>query len=294
MTWSELSTSFPWRRDRWLLWGLRGAAGICAAVLLCIVVFVVLESIPALRTLGASRFVFDETWRPTLGSYGLGPMLVGSLAATVGSTLLTVPLGIAAALFMRVYAPAPAAMVYRRILEILSGIPSVVFGFWGLVVLVPMIAEIAPGGRGHSLLAGVLVLAVMTLPIVALSADAALAQVPHDQVHAAAALSLSRWTTIRYVLMPHAAGAIVSGCILQIGRAIGETMAVLMVTGNVVANPDSIFSPIRTLTANIALEMGYSTEGHRSALFVCGLVLLVAVTGIVTIAHQHARMRRRA
>jgi phosphate transport system permease protein len=294
MTWSELSTSFPWRRDRWLLWGLRAAAGICASVLLCIVVFVVLESLPALRTLGASRFLYDATWQPTLGSYGLAPMLIGSLAATLGSTLLTVPLGIAAALFLRVYAPAPAAVVYRRILEILAGIPSVVYGFWGLVVLVPMLAEVAPGGRGHSLLAGVLVLGLMTLPIVALSADAALAQVPRDQVHAAAALGLSRWTTVRHVLLPHAAGGIVSGSILQIGRAMGETMAVLMVTGNVVAAPDTIFAPIRTLTANIALEMGYSAEGHRSALFVCGLVLLVAVTGVVVVAHQHKRVRRRA
>ena len=167
--------------------------------------------------------------------------------------------------------------------------PSVVFGFWGLLVLVPWIARLAPPGA--SVLAGMLVLALMILPLVALTADAALAQVPQQYLRGAAAMGLSRWGTIRKITLPVAMPGILSGVVLQTGRALGETMAVLMVSGNVVQVPSSWFQPVRTLTANIALEMSYAVDQHRTALFVSGLLLLILTIVLVVIADRFRRIR---
>lgn len=164
-------------------------------------------------------------------------------------------------------------------METLAGIPSVVYGLWGLMVLVPAIARIGPPGQ--SVLAGVLVLALMILPTIALVSDAALGAVPETHLRGAAAAGLSRWAIVRSIALPSARSGILTGTLLGTGRALGETMAVVMVTGNVVQVPDSLLAPVRTLTANIALEMAYATDAHRAALFVSGLVLALLTIGLV-------------
>ena len=171
-------------------------------------------------------------------------------------------------------------------IELLAGIPSVVFGLWGLVVLVPLIGRWHP--PGPSLLAGILILAVMILPTIMLVAQASMAQVPSSYLHTATALGLSRWTMIRYIILPTARSGIVTGVLLGVARALGETMAMLMVCGNVVQIPSHLFDPIRTLTANMALEMGYALGQHRSALFVSGLMLMGLVALCVGLA-EHIR-----
>ena len=272
------------RRDWLLLWCLRVCATVSAGVIIVIGWFVVSEAIPALGDPGIARLFSDESWHPTSSQFNLIPMAVGTLAATVGSLLLTAPLGIGSALFLRFYAPASMAWFYRRVIEVLAGVPSVVYGLWGLTVVVPMIAEVSPLGQGQSLLAGVLILTMMTLPTVTIAADTAIGAVPADQVRAAAALGFRRRAIAWSVVIPAARNGIVSGVLLQVGRALGETMAVLMICGNIVQVPGNVFAPVRTLTANIALEMGYADDRHRSVLFVSGLMLLLMIVGIMLVA----------
>lgn len=283
---------FRWHPDPVLAASLRLCAAGAAAILVLIAAFLAVESWPALRHIGLGRFVGDPSWHPAAeaaaGTFNLLPMVWGTLWATVGAVLLATPLGVLSALFVHYYAPRPAARVYRRMIELLAGIPSVVYGFWGLVVLVPLLRALHP--PGPSLLAGILILTLMILPTIALMADAALAAVPTALLRAAAALGLSRGRTVVGVVLPAARSGLLSGVVLGSGRAIGETMAVLMVAGNVVQTPDSLFAPVRTLAANIALEMAYAQGDHRSALFVSGLVLLAMIAALIGAA---ARLRPR-
>ena len=276
----------PSSRDRLLLWTLRVAAATCAAILLLIALFVVRESIPALAEVGGWRFVSDPSWHPAAaardGSFDLTPMIVGTLLATLGAIALAGPFGVASAVFCHFYASARLARAYRYVVSLLAGIPSVVYGFWGLVVLVPIVRLLGP--PGSSLLAGILILALMIVPTVALIADSSLASVPRAFLHGAAALGMSRVRTVFGVVLPAARSGLLTSVILGTGRAIGETMAILMVCGNVVALPESALDPVRTLTANIALEMAYAMGDHRSALFVSGLVLLGMVSILVALA----------
>lgn len=274
-------------QDSILLWGLRGCAAVCGSVVVLIVVFVGIEAWPGLMEIGPGRFVGDASWHPIESKFNLVPMMVATLLSTAGAVLIATPLGVMSALFCRWYAPRGVATVYRRMIELLAGLPSVVYGFWGLVTLVPLLAKWqAPGS---SLLAGVLILSVMILPTVALLADAALANVPGEFVKGAAGLGLGRWGTLRRVVLPAAKSGIMTGVLLATGRAIGETMAVLMVCGNIVELPGSVFDPVRTLTANIALEMGYAYGVHRSALFVTGLLLMGLVVVLVALAEWVSR-----
>ncbi|PHM07809.1 phosphate ABC transporter permease subunit PstC [Nostoc sp. 'Peltigera malacea cyanobiont' DB3992] len=268
--------------DFWLIWILRFLAAIAGAIALLIIGFLILESLPVLNHVGITRFFTDSSWNPTAGLYNLFPMLLGTFLAMVGSVAIATPIGILSAVFCQFYAPPVMARLYRRLIELLAGIPSVVYGFWGLVVLVPMIGKIHP--PGPSLLAGIAILTVMILPTIALVADASLAKVPTSYLQGAAALGLSQWSTISRVVLPAAKSGLFTGLILETGRAVGETMAILMVCGNVVQMPKSIFDPIRTLTANIALEMAYATGDHRSALFVSGLVLMGMIVLLVAVA----------
>ncbi|OUL28926.1 phosphate ABC transporter permease subunit PstC [Nostoc sp. RF31YmG] len=268
--------------DLWLLWILRGLAAMAGAIALLIIFFLILESLPVLQRVGITRFFSDSSWNPTAGFYNLLPMLWGTLLAMFGSVLIATPIGILSAVFCQFYAPPTLAKIYRSLIELLAGIPSVVYGFWGLVVLVPLIGRIHP--PGPSLLAGIAILTIMILPTIALVADASLAKVPLSYHQGAAALGLSRWATISKVVFPAAKSGLFTGMILETGRAIGETMAILMVCGNVVQTPKSLFDPIRTLTANIALEMAYATGDHRSALFVSGLVLMGLIVLLVAVA----------
>jgi len=254
-------------------------AAIAATLLLWIVLFVFAEAWPALSSIGLVALVADTSWNPTEGQYNLWPMLIGTVLVSVGAVALALPLGLGSAMFCQFYAPPLLASLYRRLIELLAGIPSVVYGFWGLVTLVPAIGRLHP--PGPSLLAGVLILSLMILPTIALTADASFAQMPMAYRQGTAALGFSRWGSIWRVMVPAARSGLGSGVVLATGRALGETMAVLMVCGNVVQLPDSVFAPVRTLTANIALEMAYALDLHRSALFVSGLVLLGLVAGLI-------------
>ncbi len=273
---------FPWLSEAIFIGVLRGLAVVSGVVALLILLFLLQEALPFLQQIGFARFFQDASWHPVSQEYNLLPMLWGTLFVTVGSVLLATPLGILSAVFCQYYAPPAIAQVYRRLIELLAGIPSVVYGFWGLVVLVPLIGQLHP--PGPSLLAGILILSVMILPTVALVADASFSNVPPDYLRGAAALGLGRWATVRSVVMPAAKAGLLAGVMLETGRAIGETMAVLMVCGNVVQVPDSLFAPMRTLTANIALEVAYAVGDHRAALFVSGLVLMGLIVVLVAIA----------
>jgi len=275
--------------DRLLVWTLRTCAALAGAIVLLIVAFLLAESLPVLRHVGPLRFFTDPRWGPTEGFYDLTPMLAGTLCAMTGAVLVATPLGVLSAVFCHYYAPPLVAGAYRRLVELLAGIPSVVYGFWGLVSLVPLIGRLHP--PGPSLLAGILILTVMILPTIALMADAALAAVPAEYRRGAAALGLSRWTTVRGVLLPAARSGLFTGVILETGRAIGETMAVLMVCGNAVRTPRSLFDPVRTLTANIAMEMSFARNDHRSALFVSGLLLMVVIVALAVAAELISRGR---
>ena len=290
MIWWKHSISFLSASiDRWFSAALRIGAMLAALIMLFILLFLLLESWPVFRHIALMRFFTDEAWHPLEDQYNLLPMVTGTLYASSGALLLAIPLGIASALFMIFYATPRMAVLYRRLIELLAGIPSVVFGFWGLTTLVPLINQWHPPGA--SLLASILILTLMILPTLALTSYAALVAVPKDYLQAAVALGLSRWGMIYGVALPAARKGIVAGILLAAGRAIGETMAVLMVAGNVVQHADSLFAPIRTLTANIALEMAYAMGDHRAVLFVSGLLLLLLVIALTIIAAWFGKTR---
>ena len=270
--------------DRTLQVSLFFVSLVTASVLALIVLFIFKETLPALNGPGLLRFVTDDSWHPLENQFGMLPMLWGTLACTGLALLLATPLGIGAALFCRYFAPPSLVRPFRALLTLLAGIPSVVFGFWGLTVLVPLIARVEPPGA--SLLAASLILTLMIVPTVALLSEAAINAVPESYARGSAALGLSKDATIRKVILPAAKSGIVAAVILAAARALGETMAVLMVSGNVVQTPTSIFEPIRTLTANIALEMAYATQFHRSTLFVSGLVLTFVIAALAIVAYR--------
>ncbi len=270
--------------DRTLLWSLRFFALIAGSLLLLIVIFLFHEARPALQQIGVTSFLSDEAWYPTEKLYLLTPMIWGTFWVTLGATLLAAPIGILSALFIQYYAPPFLAVVYRRLIELLAGIPSVVFGLWGLVVLVPLIASLHP--PGPSLIAGILILFLMILPTITIVVHTSLTHVPAAYVHNATALGLNRWSIIRQVILPTAKSGIFTAVLLGVARALGETMAILMVCGNVAQTPSHLFDPIRTLTANIALEMAYALGNHRSTLFVSGLMLMAIVCLFLLIAER--------
>ncbi len=281
------SRSNSWAdRDRWLERVLRAAATVSGSVVLLIVFFVLWQTLPALRDIGLRRFVVDADWRPTSDTqpqFGMLPMLAGSGLVTLGAVLVATPLALFSAVLAEFYAPRSVAWLLRRLLELLNGVPSVVFGFWGLVVVVPLINAWQPPGQ--SLLAGVLVLSLMLTPTVALSAAAALRDDSGELARSAAALGLGRGAIVWSLAVPRAGRGIDGGVLLGAARAVGETMAVVIVCGNIVQVPASLFDPVRTITANIAMEMSYATTGHRSVLFATGLLLIV-VTGFLVAASR--------
>lgn len=284
------STLSPSPSEQALLWTLRFFALLSGVISLLIFVFLILESLPSLSSVGIMRFFSDASWNPTSKLFNLVPMVWGSLYATAGALLISAPLGIILAVFCRYYSPFCFSIVIKRLIEVAAGIPSVVYGFWGLVVLAPKINDFHPPGA--SLLAGILILSLMVLPTMFLSAEAALASLPNHYESSAKALGFTPSTMITNILLPAAAPNLVAGSVLQMGKALGETMALLMVCGNVVQTPESIFDPIRTLTTNIALEMAYATGGHRSALFVSGFLLMTVVAILIFVVHGITNEKR--
>jgi phosphate transport system permease protein len=276
MIWSGHNISSPSRADITLA-RVTGSIALAVAVLLGLVILLLIkESWSVLAGDGWVRFLESEGWFPLSGQFNLLPMLWATLAASTGALLIALPLGVLSAVFSRFYAPAGLVMSMRRVMVLLAGIPSVVYGLWGLTVLVPLIAQWEPPGA--SLLSAILILALMVLPTIALTSEAALAAVSPASLQGAAALGLSRKAIVLGVALPEARAGIVTGALLAAMRALGETMAVLMVAGNVVQTPGSLFDSVRVLTANIALEMPYATGDHRAALFASGLMLMLIVT----------------
>lgn len=256
-------------------------AGVSALLLVGMLGFLLAESWPALAHGGGLRFA-GLAWYPLEGRFGLAAMGVATLLVAALAIGLAAPLGLACALFARFQAPPALAAGFRGLLALMAGVPSVVYGFWGLTVLVPLVARWQPPGA--SLFTAGLVLALMILPTVALLAHAALAAVPQSLLDGAAALGLTQRATLLKVAVPAARRGIGGGVLLGLARALGETMAVLMVAGNVVQLPTSVFDPVRALTANIALEMAYATGTHRAGLFVSGLLLALLVLSLAWFA----------
>lgn len=268
--------------DKLVEQALRLLALSSVATLASITFFIVREGAPLIYGAGLANF-FSTDWRPLSQHYGIGAMIVGSALVTGGALLLGVPLGIACALVLGEMAPRSARLVLKPTIEILAGIPSVVYGFMGIAVLLPWIRQNL-GGPGASGLAGAVILGVMILPtIIAISLDA-LRSVPASYREASLAMGATQWQTIWRVVLPAARSGIVAAVILGVGRAVGETMAVVMVTGNAVQVPSSPLLPLRTLTANLALEMAYAAGDHRSALFATAVVLLLAIVILNTVA----------
>jgi phosphate transport system permease protein len=238
--------------------------------------FVVSSGYPVLREVGIWQFMTGQNWRPTGGEFGIWPMIVGSVYVTIGALVIGVPLGVMGAIFIAEIAPPKAAKFIRPAIELLAGIPSVVYGFYGLVVIVPFLRGYL-GGAGFSVIAGAIILGIMILPTILSLSETALRAVPAELKEGSLALGATHWQTIKWVFLPVARSGILAAIILGMGRAIGETMAVIMVTGNVALVPNSLADPVRTLTGNVVMEMSYASGLHQQALFATGIVLFIFV-----------------
>lgn len=258
------------------------AAGISIAAVALICVFLFANGMPAIAAIGLPEFLFGNTWRPANDIYGIFPMIIGSIYVTAGALLIGVPAGLLCAIFLSRFSGGKVASLFRAGIELLAGIPSVVYGFFGLVVIVPFIRETMTG-RGVSLLAAAILLGIMILPTVITVAQSALDAVPKKYYEGALALGADHERSVFRVVVPAAASGIMAGIVLGTGRAIGETMAVVMVAGNQPVIPSSIFEGVRTMTANIVLEMGYAADLHRAALIATGVVLFVFILLITTL-----------
>ena len=241
-----------------------------------ITLYMIVSGAPAIGEIGLGNFLFGTDWNPTNGKYGILYMILASFAGMFGAIIIGVPIGLLTAVFLAELAPRPLAMVVRPAVELLAGIPSVIYGFFGMVVLVPFLRNLFPGTVGESLLAMVLILAVMVLPTIISVSETALRAVPSSYKEASLALGNTHIGTIFKVLIPASKSGILAGVILGVGRAIGEAMAVVMVCGNI-ANFPKLLGTVRPLTTGIILEMGYSSGLHREALFSIGLVLFVFI-----------------
>ena len=278
--------------DRFISRVLLAAAFSSTAILALIALFIFKEGIPIITRLGLTHFLLGRTWAPLDGQFGILPFIIGSVYVTIGSLVIGVPLGVACAVFLAEFAPRSWVNVLKPAIELLAGIPSVVYGFMGVIWLAPIIRTHL-GGPGLSILAASCVLAVMILPtIVSVSIDAIQA-VPKSYKEGSLALGATQWQSMWRIVVPAASSGILAGTILGMGRAIGETMAVIMVAGNATQIPHSILDPVRTLTTNIALEMGYAAGDHRLALFATGVVLFVIILVLNTIALTVSRRRNK-
>jgi phosphate transport system permease protein len=263
---------------------------VALAVLAIITIFIFIEGVPLIAKVGFFNFVFGMKWAPSLGQYGIFPMIIGTVLVTLGATILGVPIAICCSIFLTEFAPSRLSSLVRPAIQLLAGIPSVVYGFWGLIFIVPAIRNYL-GGPGLSILAGSVILAIMILPTVISIAEVSILALPRLLKEGAFALGATHWQTIWGVLLPAAKSGILAGIILGIGRAVGETMAVIMVLGNAVALPDSILAPARTLTTNIGIEMGYASGEHQQALFATGIVLLVIIMILNSLAQFAVRRK---
>ena len=278
------------RSDRAIQAILFASALSSIAALLIITFFIFRTGVPAIFRIGLGNFMLGTVWAPTSGQFGILSMIAGSLAVTFGALLLGVPLGLAVAILTVEFAPPTAMRILRPAIQLLAGIPSVIYGFIGLLVLVPFIRQVF-GGPGLSILAGSLVLGIMILPNVVSISEDAIRAVPRSYREGALALGATRWQTIWRVVLPAARSGIIASIVLAMGRAVGETMAVIMVVGNALEMPNSILDATTTLTSNIGLEMGYASGPHREALFGIGVVLFVFIMSLNSLARWLTRSR---
>jgi phosphate ABC transporter permease protein PstC len=277
-------------REKLIEKGLLLVAFSAVAMIFLIAYLIFREGVPLVAKVGVWNFIASTHWAPSKGSFGILPMIVGSLEVTLLAVVIGATLGLSCAMFLTEFAPRWSVRILKPMIELLAGIPSVVYGFIGVVVLIPWIRR-SFGGPGFSVLASAIILGIMILPtVIAISLDA-LNAVPPLYKEGSLALGATRWQTLYRVVLPAARSGIIAAFILGMGRAIGETMAVIMVAGNALTMPTSLLQPVRTLTSNIALEMGYASGDHQAALFATGMVLFVIIAILNTIALVIARPR---
>lgn len=268
------------------------AAGVSILAVALICVFLFASGIPAIAEIGPLEFLTGTVWKPGSDIYGILPMILGSIYATLGALVIGVPIGLFCAVYLSRFASPRIKRLLTPGVELLAGIPSVIYGFFGLVVLVPLIRQVFHV-QGMSLLAASIILGVMILPTIITVARNSLDAVPESYYEGALALGADHERSVFRVLVPAAGSGIMAGVVLGVGRAIGETMAVVMIAGNQVQIPNSLLDGVRTLTTNIVMEMGYAADLHRDALIATAVVLFVFVLVInLVFAALNARSRK--
>lgn len=254
---------------------IAACASVLAVALICLFLFV--NGIPAMREIGIFKFLLGTMWKPGNNIYGILPMIMGSIYVTAGAILIGVPIGILTSVFMASYCPKKVYRFFKSAIDLLAGIPSVVYGFFGLMMLVPLIRDLFHKGNGSSILSASILLGIMILPTIIGVTESAIRAVPSNYYEGSLALGATKERSLFFVVLPAAKSGLIAGVVLGIGRAIGETMAVVMVAGNQARMPAGILRGVRTMTSNIVLEMGYAADLHREALIATGVVLFVFI-----------------
>lgn len=253
---------------------IAACTSVLAVFLICLFLFA--NGIPAIAKIGPLKFLFGTTWKPSNDKFGIFPMIVASIYVTGGAIITGVPIALFTSVFMARYCPKKIYRPLKSGIELMAGIPSIVYGFFGLILLVPLIRQIF-GGTGTSMLAASLLLGMMILPTVIGPTESAIRSVPESYYEGSLALGATKERSIFCVMLPAAKSGILAAVVLGIGRAIGETMAVIMVAGNQARMPAGLLKGVRTLTANIVTEMGYATGLHRESLIATAVVLFVFI-----------------
>lgn len=265
---------------------------ILAVALICIYLFA--NGIPAIGEIGPLNFLLGTQWRPSADQYGIFPMILGSIYVTAGAILVGVPMGLLAAIYLAKFCPKSLYKLLKPAVNLLAGIPSIVYGFFGLMVIVPIMQHFFGNNHGKSILTASILLGIMILPTIIGVSESAIRAVPDSYYEGALALGASHERSVFFVTVPAAKSGIMAGIILGVGRAIGETMAVIMIAGNQPQIPGGILDGVRTLTGNIVMEMGYATGLHREALIATGVVLFVFILIINLLFSIIKRKERKA
>lgn len=266
---------------------LAACVSIIAVALICVFLFA--NGVPAMKEIGFADFLLGTEWRPGNDIYGIFPMIVGSIYVTAGAIIIGVPIGLLTAVFMARYCPVRLYKIVKPAVELLAGIPSVVYGFFGMVVIVPLVRSNF-GGNGSSIVSASILLGMMILPTIISQSEASIRAVPNSYYEGSLALGATHERSVFCSILPAAKSGILAGIILGVGRAIGETMAVIMVAGNQARMPQGILQGVRTLTANIVIEMGYAEGLHREALIATGVVLFAFIL-IINLSFSVVKMR---
>ena len=258
-----------------IIFFIAACASVLAVVLICVFLFA--NGIPAMGEVGIFKFLFGQLWRPSNDIYGILPFILGSIYVTAGAIVVGVPLALLTSIFLAKYCPKKIYEVCKSGINLMAGIPSVIYGFFGLIVIVPLVKQIFNIRAGQTMLTASILLGIMILPTVVGVAESALQSVPESYYEGSLALGATHSRSVFFVMVPAAKSGIVAGIVLGIGRAIGETMAVIMIAGNQPAMPRGLLNGVRTLTSNIVMEMGYATGLHREVLIATGVVLFVFI-----------------